>query len=475
MADGSIPKPSSSSGPGQGGAVLEQADDHPGLPEAGGQPLARLRRARRGADERDHLVDVRQGHREPLQDVRPRPRPLQLEDRAPRHHFAPVADEAPDDLLQIEGARLAVDQRHHVDPEHRLELGVPIELVQEHLGHRIAAHLGHDPDPVLVRFVAKLGNAFDLAGADELGNLLDELRLVHLVGNLGEHHAGTLVPVPFLHVGRRPEVDAPAPGVVRLADPGRAVDGGASREIGAGQVLHQPVDADVGVVQVGDAGVEHLAGVVGRHVRRHAHRDPGRAVHEEVRDAGRQDHRLALGAVVVRDEVDRLLVEVGQQLVGDARHPDLGVAHRGRRIAVHGAEVALAVDEHLAHRERLGHPDDRVVDRGLAVRVVLADDVADDAGGFLVRPVPVVSELVHRVENAPVHRLQPVPHVRQGTPHDDAHRVIEVGLPELLLDVYVTDFLGKFSHGSRTRRRGLELGKRRSGCAESRHPRGALF
>ena len=61
-------------GPGQGGAVLEQGDDHSGLPEPGGQPFARLRRARRSADERDHLVDVRQGHREPLQHVRPRPR-----------------------------------------------------------------------------------------------------------------------------------------------------------------------------------------------------------------------------------------------------------------------------------------------------------------------------------------------------------------------------------------------------------------
>ena len=407
--------------------------------------------------------------------MRPRPRPLELEDRAPRHHLAPVADEAPDDLLEIEGAGLAVDQRDDVDPEHRFELGVPIEHVQEHLGDRIPAHLGHDPDPVLVRLVAKLGDAFDLAGADELGDLLDEPRLVDLVGDLGEHHPRPLVPLPLLHVGLRPEVDAPAPGVVRLADPGRAVDGGAGREIGAGQVLHQPVNADVGVVQVGDAGLEHLAGVVGGHVGRHAHRDPGRAVHEEVRDAGRQDHRLVFGAVVVRNEVDRLLVEVREQLVGNACHPDLGVAHRGRRIAVHGAEVALAVDEHLAHRERLGHPHDRVVDRGLAVGVVLADDVADHAGGLLVRPVPVGAELVHRVENAPVHRLQAVPHVRQGTPHDDAHRVIEVGLPELLLDVYVADFLGKFSHGSRTRRRGLELGKRRGGRAESPHPQGALF
>ena len=67
----------------------------------------------------------------------------------------------------------------------------------------------------------------------------------------------------------------------------------------------------------------------------------------------------------------------------------------------------------------------------------------DDPGRLLVGPVPVVPELAHRIENAPVHRLQTVPYVGQGPPHDDAHRIVEVGLPKLLLDVDVTDFLAK--------------------------------
>ena len=272
-------------------------------------------------------------------------------------------------------------------------------------------------------------------------------------------------------MGRRPEVDAPAAGLVRLPDPGRPVDGGAGRKIGAGQAVHEPVDADVGIVHVGDARVEHFPGVVGRNVGRHPDRDP-----EQVGKAGRQHHRLALGAVVVGNEVDRLLVEVLEQRVGDPGHPDLGIAHRGRRIAVHGAEVALAVDQHLAHGERLGHADDGVVDRRLAVGVVLPDHVADDPGRLLVGPVPVVPELAHRIENAPVHRLQTVPHVGQGPPHDDAHRVVEVGLPKLLLDVDVTDFLGEVSHGSHARRRGLELGMRRIEAGDRNHrARSGLF
>ena len=100
----------------------------------------------------------------------------------------------------------------------------------------------------------------------------------------------------------------------------------------------------------------HLAQVVRRDVGGHADRDAGRAVDQQVGQLGRQHGRLLLGAVVVRLEVDRLLVDVGQQLGGDRRQAGLGVAHRGGAVAVDRAEVALAVDERVAHREVLGHP-----------------------------------------------------------------------------------------------------------------------
>ena len=45
-------------------------------------------------------------------------------------------------------------------------------------------------------------------------------------------------------------------------------------------------------------------------------RDPARAVDEQVRQPRRQHGRLAQAAVVVVDEVDRLLLDVGEHLVG---------------------------------------------------------------------------------------------------------------------------------------------------------------
>ena len=117
----------------------------------------------------------------------------------------------------------------------------------------------------------------------------------------------------------------------------------------------------------------------GRNVRRHADRDTGRAVDEQVRQPRRQDRRLAARLVVVRLEVDGVRVDVAEHLGRHSREPALRVAHGRRRVAVDVAEVPLAVDERIAHRERLRQADERVVDRLVAVRVVGAHHVADDA------------------------------------------------------------------------------------------------
>ena len=68
------------------------------------------------------------------------------------------------------------------------------------------------------------------------------------------------------------------------------------------------------------------------------------------------------------------------------RQPALGVA-RGGGLEVGRAEVAVAVDERVAQREVLGHAHQRVVDRAVAVGVVLAHHVAGDPGALHVRPV----------------------------------------------------------------------------------------
>jgi len=163
--------------------------------------------------------------------------------------------------------------------------------------------------------------------------------------------------------------------------------------------------------------------------------DPGRAVDEQVRESGRQHRRLPLRLVVVRLVLDGVGVDVPQHLRREPREPRLGVAHRGRRVVVDRAEVALPVDERVAQRERLRHPHERVVDGRVAVRVVLAHDVADGRRRLLVRPVRLQAGLVHAVEHAAVNGLEAVAHVGQRATHDDGHRVVEIARAHLLLEL----------------------------------------
>ena len=85
---------------------------------------------------------------------------------------------------------------------------------------------------------------------------------------------------------------------------------------------------------------------------------------------GGQDLRLLLAAVVVGDEVDGVLVDRRHHRHRGLGQTALGVPVGGRGVvAAEAAEVAVAVDQRDPHRPRLGHPDQRVVDRGVAVRV----------------------------------------------------------------------------------------------------------
>ena len=432
---------------GDGARPGQHLRHHARFPAPGHQARLCVGRSGGCADQRDHLVDIRESDRESFQDVAALPGLAQLEHRAPGDDLAPVADEGLQQFLEVQQARLTVLQRDDVDAEHRLHRRLLVEIVEHDVGDFAALELDDDTHAVLVRLVPELGNALDLLAAHEVRDALEQPRLVDLIRQLGDDDRLAAGGVDFLDVGLGPDQEpAPTRGV-SVVDLARAVDDPGRRKIRARHMLHEFRDADVRVVDDRHTGVNHLGEVVRRDVRRHAHSDAGRAVHEQVRHAGRQHRRLDLGLVVVRREIDRFLVDVGEQLRRDPGHPDLGVTHRRRSVAVDRAEVALAVDEQVAHREGLGHAHDRVVHGRVAVGVILADHVTDDTGRLLVWLVPVVAELPHCVEDAAVDRLETVPNVGQGPAHDHAHGVIEVGLFHLVFEIDVQDFACDFGHG----------------------------
>ena len=60
------------------------------------------------------------------------------------------------------------------------------------------------------------------------------------------------------------------------------------------------------------------------------------------------------------------------------------------------------------------------------MRMVVAHHLADDGGALAVLRVREQTLAPHGVKDAPLNRLQAVPHVRQRAARDDRQRVVEV-------------------------------------------------
>jgi len=159
------------------------------------------------------------------------------------------------------------------------------------------------------------------------------------------------------------------------------------------------------IVDRGDHRAGHFAQIVRRNVGRHADADARGAVEQQHGQARRQELRLLERPVVVRREVDRVAVDFRQQQLGDRRQAALGVAHRRGVVAVARTEIALPVDQRVAQAEVLRLAHQRVVSGGVAVRVVLAQHVADHARRLDVPRGRVEPQFVHRVEDSPLHRF----------------------------------------------------------------------
>ena len=377
------------------------------------------------ADRRDDRIEVVERDRQALQDVGARLSLLEIVARAPRDDIFLIRNVVVQHFLEVEDLRLAVDERQHDDAEAVLQLRVLVELVEDDIRIRVAAQVDDDAHAAAVRLIIERRDALNLLVAHELRDLLDEARLVDLIRQLRDDDARLAVR-QRLDAGVRAHLDDAAARRVRLADAVLTEHETCRREIRSLDDLHEVVDRRIRMVDEHQRAVDDLAHVVRRDVRRHADRDARRAVDEQLRELRRQNRRLLQRLIVVRREVDRLLVDILQHELCDLRHADLGVTHGSRRVAVDRAEVAVAVREHVAHGEILRHADDRIVDRRIAVRMIFTEDFTDDTGRFLVGLVRAHARLLHRVKDAAVYWFQAVPDIRQSTRDDDTHRIVDV-------------------------------------------------
>ena len=349
----------------------------------------------------------------------------QFEFGAAGHDFQPVVDERLQDLREIHGARTVVVDHEHLAAEDAFHLSVGVKLVQDHRAHGAAFDLDDDPDTgAQTGLVAQVGNAGDAFFLDQFADLLDQHFLVDRVGDLADDDE--FLAALFDDFGLGADLDHAVTGLIKTADRVDAADQRAGREIGSGQILHELANGSGGMFQQMHRGVHHFAQIVRRDVGGHADADTHAAVDQQVREFRGQDFRLDGVLVECRDHVDRILVDVRQQFLGEAFHAAFGVTVCGRGVAVDAAEVAVAVHQRHAHGEILRHADQRVVNGRIAVRMVFTDHFADHAGALHVGTGFDQSQLAHGKEDAAVAGFETVPDVRNGAAHVDAQRILQI-------------------------------------------------
>ena len=353
----------------------------------------------------------------------------------------------PQQVLQRAGHRHPAGQHHVVQREGLLQ-GRQAPQLRQHgggVGAGPAVHLDAQPG-VAVRQVLDVLHAFEAAGAHDLLDPPHHLLRTHQPRQLQDAD-GLPAGAHLDDLGPGPDPDrAPPPGV-GLGQP-VVQHHPAGGEVRPAQHRHEVPGGDPGVGHLQAHRLGHLAQVVRRHVRGHAHGDPAGAVHQQVRQPRGQAQRLGGLTVVAGPEVHRVLVQLVEHLHGRRRQPALGVPG-GRRRVVEGAEVALRVHQRHAPAEVLAHAHQGVVDGGVAVGVVVAHRVADHPGALAVRRVGPQPHAQHRVQDPALHRLEAVAHVGNRPGRDHRQRVGQERLRNLLDDGCVDDLAGERRAGRR--------------------------
>ena len=250
----------------------------------------------------------------------------------------------------------------------------------------------------------------------------------------------------FLGLPAGPQPESAAAGLIGLVDGARRFhQDAAGGEIGARNQFHQLADGGIRKLDQVPKRIAQLDNVVGWDAGRHAHRDTGGAVGQQVREGGRQHDRFTFLAVIGFPEIDGILVDGFQKSHGDFGEAGLRIAHGRRVIAVDVAEVALPFDQRIADGEFLGQAHQGIVNGGIAVGMVFTDDVADHPGAFFEARRRVQFQLAHGEQQPPVYGFQAVPHIWQGARHNGGKGVGKVPLAQGVGQPGITNIPGQSS------------------------------
>ena len=132
-------------------------------------------------------------------------------------------------------------------------------------------------------------------------------------------------------------------GTVSIDNARFTVNDAACREVWTTDVFHQAFNADIRIIGIGQAGINHFGKVMRCHVGRHTDSNTGRTIHQQVWNTGWQNVRNTLRAIVVIDPIYGIFFQIGQEFMGQLGHTYFGITHCGRTIAINRTKVPLSI------------------------------------------------------------------------------------------------------------------------------------
>ena len=133
-------------------------------------------------------------------------------------------------IQDIHDLWLIIHKRQHDHSECILELGMLIELVEDHIGIDVAAQLDADPHPLTAGLVAQIRDPVYFFIFHKLCDLLDQPCLIYHERKLC-HDDPVLAVLHRLDVSDRTDSDLAPPCAVSFLDPSCAEDLSSCREI----------------------------------------------------------------------------------------------------------------------------------------------------------------------------------------------------------------------------------------------------
>ena len=163
------------------------------------------------ADDHDHVVEVIERGQVAFQNVLAIARFVQQIRSAAAHDIDAMVDEVFDRLDQPHFLGLSVDDGQQNHAEAFLHRGVLEELVEHDLRFGAALELDHDAHAVAIAFVANVGDVVDGLLIDQVGDALDQARLIHLVKGISVTMIACLSLVTFSMAARARIMKRPRP------------------------------------------------------------------------------------------------------------------------------------------------------------------------------------------------------------------------------------------------------------------------